>query len=152
MPALAMKIAAQGVVKITALIIKTVIVGDALVGKAPRGVVFISDEKAPDPSFTEQRKDPEKENSHGPEPNRIIVGSQPGEILSNEREVSKHSVEDPVCIGPDPCGVRDFVDKVSIGVKGRKPVTARFINENGMGLMAQLVHETVAEQTVLPSA
>ena len=51
----------------------------------------------------------------------------------------QHPVEEPVRVGPHPGRIGDMVTEMTVGVQSRKPVPARFIDKDGMYVMANLL-------------
>jgi hypothetical protein len=80
------------------------------------GVEFITNEKSANTSLSQYWQSPKKKHRHGPQPDRVLVGSYPGEILAHKGQMSEHPTEQPVGIGPNPRRISYLCSKISVGI------------------------------------
>ena len=111
-----MEVAGQSMVEETALIVEAVIVSDASMRQSVGGVEFITNEKSANPSLSQYGQSPEKKHGHGPQSDRILVGSYSGEILAHKGQMSEHPTEQPVGIGPNPRGVSYICGEIPVTI------------------------------------
>ena len=74
-----------------------------------------------------------------------------GEVLSNERQMTKHPVIDTVDVRPDALRGGHGIFESAMGVQSGKPMPSRLVDLDGMNLEAEFPHESEGQQGLFSS-
>jgi len=133
------EIAAHRVVEVTALVVEPVVVEYPAEAQTVGRVVFVAENEAADAPFAKQGKRAKKEKRHRPQADRVLVGTDTGEVGPDKGHVPQHPREDPVGVHPYSRRPRDVTLEIAVRVESGEPVTARFVPEYRMDFVSDLV-------------